>query len=85
MLFLRGNLKMHLGGKHQRGTTITSKMYTLKSTYFRTFYSLFYMVYDFHMVYILYGIYYILQYMALSLFSPPGVYWLLSIHNSKYC
>ena len=45
MLFPRGNLKMQLNDKHQRGTNFTSRMPILKRTYCRTFYSSFYMVY----------------------------------------
>ena len=61
MLFPRGNLKMNLSDKHQGGTTLTPKTSILKRTYFTTFYSLFYLVYGFHIVDILYGAYYILQ------------------------
>ena len=53
MLFPRGNLKVRLGGKHQRGTTASSRMTILKKTYCRTFYSPFYMVYGLSIQYIL--------------------------------
>ena len=53
MLFPKVNLKMHLGQKHQTGTIVTSKMPFLKKTCFKTFYSLFYMVYGLSIWYIL--------------------------------
>ena len=53
MLFGKGNLKMHLSDKHQRGTTFTSRIPILKRTYCRTFYSPFYVVYGLSKWYIL--------------------------------
>ena len=53
MLFPRGNLKVCLGGKHQRSTTVSSRMPILKRTYCRTFYSPFCMVYGLSIWYIL--------------------------------
>ena len=56
MLFPRVNLKIHLGEKHQRGTTVTSTMPNLKrpTSGLSILFPVWYMVY-------LYGIYYILQ------------------------
>ena len=56
MLFPRVNLKMHLGEKHQRSTTVTSTMPILKrpTSGLSILFPIWYMVY-------LYGIYYILQ------------------------
>ena len=51
ILFPRGNLKVRLGDKHQRATTVSPRI--LKSTYCRTFYSPFYMVYGLSIWYIL--------------------------------
>ena len=53
MLFPKDNLKARLGDKHQRGIAVSSRMPILKRTYCRTFYSLFYMVYDLSIWYIL--------------------------------
>ena len=67
MLFPRVNLRIHLGEKLQRGTTVTSKMSFLQGTYFRTIYSLFYMVYGL-------SIWYILHFTinVPNFFSPPA-------------
>ena len=64
---------MHVSDMFQSGTTVTSKMSIVKRTFFRTFYSFFYMVNGFDVKWT--WLFFLLQLM----------HWLLSIYSSNYC